>query len=333
MKTHRFHIDSSSEDQGVIAQAAQLIQQGLLVAFPTETVYGLGGNGLSPESAAAIYAAKGRPSDNPLILHVASRDDVAHLATEIPPLAQELMQRFWPGPLTLVLKKQNMVPLESTGGLDTVAVRMPDHHVALALIKAAGVPLAAPSANLSGKPSPTLAEHVIEDLDGRIAGVIDAGMTRIGLESTVLDLAHGTPTILRQGGVTIEALRAVIPQVRLSEGSHDVHSPGTRYRHYSPKARVHLLSSDNRMVVIQNATSTGKKCGYIGSTPPEVDEIIFLPAIAEEYAHKIFAALRTLDEKGCELILVEPLERVGLGAAVMDRLERAASQDNSESCT
>ncbi|MCH2198914.1 MAG: threonylcarbamoyl-AMP synthase [Flavobacteriales bacterium] len=319
MQTQTFYITPSNIDQHQIDQAAALIKAGELVSFPTETVYGLGGNALSSASAEKIYAAKGRPSDNPLILHVGNVDDVTKYAAEVPDEVYTLAKAFWPGPLTVVLQKKDIIPDESTGGLNTVAIRVPDHPIALALIQAAGCPLAAPSANLSGKPSPTTADHVLEDLNGRIAGVIDGGPTYIGLESTVLDLAHGEPAILRHGGISAEQLKAHLPKLKTSN-ENAAHSPGTRYRHYSPNAQVSLISD------LANAELRTwleeQQAVYIG--PKELGNPHIQLNGAEAYAQNIFALLRQLDQEGVQHVAIESIDESGLGRAVMDRLRRAA---------
>ena len=307
-----------------IVQAARWIREGELVAFPTETVYGLGGNGLSAESAAKIYEAKGRPSDNPLILHIDRFDWIEELAKDYSEVVADLARAFWPGPLTLVLPKKEIVPLEITGGLDTVAIRIPDHPVALRLLEHCDLPLAAPSANRSGNPSPTAPEHVMEDLNGRIKAVIDGGATRIGLESTVLDLSHGVPTILRPGAVTIDQLKEVLPDVQ-KNGGEVVHSPGTRYRHYRPSVPVFICTETNLSEELEGRSLASENCGFIGYHSQRFDRHISIQTKAETYAEHLFAALRKLDKLGVDAIFVEPISEEGLGIAVMDRLRRAAS--------
>ena len=245
-----------------IDEAAEILRQGGLVAFPTETVYGLGGNGLDPEAARKIYAAKGRPSDNPLILHVAKIEEVLPLVDSIPEKARLLMESFWPGPLTLIMKKSPLVPLESTGGLQTVAIRCPDNALTLSLIEKAGIPVAGPSANLSGHPSPTEAAHVYNDLAGRIEGILDDGAVGIGVESTILDMSTDRPTLLRPGAITLEDLEEVLsekPEVdptllgKKMEDGFIPKAPGMKYRHYAPRAEMILFrarkaeDSDKRM--------------------------------------------------------------------------------------
>ena len=235
-----------------IEEAAQILKTGGLVAFPTETVYGLGGNGLDKEAARKIYAAKGRPSDNPLILHVSKMEEVYPLVESVPEKAKRLMESFWPGPLTLILKKSKIVPLESTGGLDTVAIRCPDNALTLELIERAGLPVAGPSANLSGSPSPTEASHVYHDLSGRIEGILDDGAVGIGVESTILDMSTDRPTLLRPGAITLEDLTEVLgekPEIdptllgKKMEDGFIPKAPGMKYRHYAPKAEMILFCS------------------------------------------------------------------------------------------
>ena len=235
-----------------IEEAAQILKAGGLVAFPTETVYGLGGNGLDKEAARKIYAAKGRPSDNPLILHVSKMEEVYPLVESVPEKAKLLMESFWPGPLTLILKKSKIVPLESTGGLDTVAIRCPDNALTLELIERAGLPVAGPSANLSGSPSPTEASHVYHDLSGRIEGILDDGAVGIGVESTILDMSTDRPTLLRPGAITLEDLTEVLgekPEIdptllgKKMEDGFIPKAPGMKYRHYAPKAEMVLFCS------------------------------------------------------------------------------------------
>jgi len=325
MKTILLEIDPIKPSGSAIAQAARIIQSGGLVAFPTETVYGLGGNGLDASCASRIYAAKGRPSDNPLILHIATWQQLTELVLEIPESAYILGRHFWPGPLTMVLKKRPHVPDATTGNKPTVAVRMPDHAVALELIRAAGCPLAAPSANLSGKPSPTTAEHVVEDLNEIIPCILDGGPTRIGLESTVIDLSGTEPLILRPGGVSLEEILAVLPTARLAGAADDrSSSPGTKYRHYAPKAKVLIVERKLPQVDRNNYRQQGQKVGWIGeSAPPEVQHLLF-PNDAQFYARYYFAALRDLDQQGADLIVVERIDETGLGVAVMDRIRRSA---------
>ena len=263
-------------DMDTINQAGEIIRQGGLVAFPTETVYGLGADALNEEAAAKIYAAKGRPSDNPLIAHIADLEMLKPLVEEIPPVAEKLMDAFWPGPMTLIFNKSNLVPKGTTGGLDTVAVRYPNHPIAQALIKAAGVSIAAPSANLSGKPSPTLGEHVIDDMDGRIDMIIDGGMVGMGLESTIIDVTVNPPMILRPGFITYEMVKEIVPDTTEDRTiftkptkEFKPKAPGMKYRHYAPAADFRIFKGDANKVaqhIIDSANAKaeeGKKTGII----------------------------------------------------------------------
>lgn len=313
--------------------AADTIRDGRLVAFPTETVYGLGADALNEQAIQRIFEAKGRPADNPLIVHVGHRKDVERVAYDVSDEAWKLIDDFWPGPLTLVLKRKPEVPASVSAGLPTVAVRMPSHSVAISLIRVAATPIAAPSANRSGRPSPTTAQHVVLDLGGRIDMILDGGATNIGIESTVLDLTGETPLILRPGWITAEQIAAVTGSVERAESDEALHrSPGTRYRHYSPQARVVLVESGSQTSVEQVCSDHLKTAavGYIGHTPLAIDDAHFsaliLQASAAGYAARIYAALREMDERGAEVIIIEGISEQGEGAAVMDRLRRAASE-------
>ena len=248
-------------DEESILTAAEILKNGGLVAFPTETVYGLGGNALSPDASRAIYAAKGRPSDNPLIVHIADTASVQELAAEIPEKAFALMEAFWPGPLTIILPKKDIVPSQTTGGLDTVAIRMPSHPAAMELIRKSGVYIAAPSANTSGRPSPTTAEHVIEDMNGRIEAIIDGGPVGIGIESTIVDLTSDIPTILRPGFITKKQLEAIIGEVKIDPAI--IHpdpnlrpkAPGMKYTHYAPKGKLTIVEKNESEKSAESDTS------------------------------------------------------------------------------
>jgi L-threonylcarbamoyladenylate synthase len=327
-------VDPLAPDPGAIMEAAAIIRAGGLVAFPTETVYGLGADGLNPAALRRIYAVKGRPPDNPLILHLASLDQLPLVAAGVPEAAYPLMRRFWPGALTLVLPKAPGVPDIATGGLATVAVRMPDHPVALALIKEAGTPLAAPSANRSGRPSPTTAQHVFDDLRGSIPLILDSGPTAIGVESTVLDVTTAPPVLLRPGGIPRDALDAVCGPIQTTtDVQHRQRSPGSRYRHYSPKAPVVVLDARQPEALprqVAAALQRGQRVGCLlqrfelADVPPGV-LVTRVPGGAADYARVLFGALRAFDAVGVDLILVEGVPEEGLGEAVMDRLRRAAS--------
>ena len=321
-------------DERGIRIAARFILEGKLVAFPTETVYGLGADALNENAVRRIFEAKGRPADNPLIVHIAEFDDLKKLAREIPGEAKLLAERFWPGPLTMVLPKREEVPYVTTGGLDTVAVRMPAHPIALALIKAS-TPIAAPSANISGKPSPTLAEHVIDDFYGRIECIIDGGETKIGVESTVIDLSSERPTLLRPGGLPLEEIEKVIGEVEIHPAVRgklvDVaRSPGMKYRHYSPSAQVIVVEGKRENVrrkiaeLVEEYRSKGLRVGVMATEKYEADEFFHLGKTEEEVARNLFRALRELDKRGVDVIIAEGIEERGLGFAVMNRLRKAA---------
>ena len=269
-KSNKIETKISPPGAASIQEAADIIKNGGIVAFPTETVYGLGASCLDKKALDKIFKAKGRPSDNPLIVHVHSIEQVNEVAVSISATAEELMHKFWPGALTLVLKKRAVIPSNATGGLDTVAVRMPDHHVAQAIIEQAGVPVAAPSANLSGKPSPTTAQMVYEDLNGKIELIIDSGPCEVGIESTVLDVTGKVPKILRSGMITKEMINEAIGNVEYSEGKHGkARSPGMKYEHYKPNAEVTIIKGPQAAVArhilfrIQTDEAMGKKSGVI----------------------------------------------------------------------
>lgn len=325
-------------DHEGIVEAAAALAAGELVAFPTETVYGLGANALSAEAVAGIFKAKGRPSDNPLIVHIGEIDQVDRLIKSVDSRARKLMEAFWPGPLTLVFEKAPAVPEAVTAGLDTVGVRMPSHPVALELLRKAGVPVAAPSANLSGKPSPTDAAHVMADLKGKVAYVVDGGPCDVGLESTVLDLTEEIPTILRPGGVTLEAIGRVIGEVRLDpglSGEARPKSPGMKYRHYAPEGRV-ILYSGNREAVRADmqAEVTAAKAGgltvglVLRDSAPFADlaDRLYLLPHATDAQRELFRILRAMDDDGIELILIEGYPPDDAGLAVMNRLAKAAAE-------
>ncbi|HEU4965696.1 MAG TPA: L-threonylcarbamoyladenylate synthase [Bacilli bacterium] len=324
-----------------IRQAAALLQAGDTVAFPTETVYGLGANALDPQAVDKIFQAKGRPSDNPLIVHIAHRESVDKLVRgPLPDAAVACMDRFWPGPLTLVLPCSDRIPSNVTAGLDTVGIRMPDHETALALIDAAGVPLAAPSANRSGRPSPTTAAHVLEDLSGKIAGVVDGGAAGVGVESTVLDLSGEVPLILRPGGVTQEMIKEVLPRVEfdpaLLTGSGKPKSPGVKYTHYAPRGEMYVVEGPNSERVIRqlvdNARKEGRKTGVLTTSERvyayDADAVVpvgtreNLPSVAAG----LYDAIRRFDHLGAEVIFAESFPETGVGVAIMNRLRKAAGQ-------
>ncbi|HEX2065932.1 MAG TPA: L-threonylcarbamoyladenylate synthase [Candidatus Thermoplasmatota archaeon] len=315
-------------DAGALRDAARLLKEGQLVVFPTETVYGLGANALDPAAVQRIFAAKGRPADNPLIVHVASVEAAKKLTSAWPPLADRLARALWPGPLTLVLPRAPQVPDAVTGGLGSVALRVPVHPVAQGLLRACGVPLAAPSANTSGRPSPTTAQHAEADLGDKVALYLDGGPTELGIESTVVSLLGPDPVLLRTGAVPREALEKLVQSWGKVEAGGPALAPGTKYRHYAPKARVRILAApdiaaawrkqggDPRVAFIVAAeTAAGGMAGRNVAVPgPRGD--------GAAWAHELFALLRKYDGK--QEIVVEAIPEKGLGAAVMDRLRKAA---------
>lgn len=344
METELLHLDAAHPDLREIDRAGRILRQGGLVAFPTETVYGLGGNALDPEASMKIYAAKGRPSDNPLIVHIA---DMAHLypiAEDVPEAAIRLADVWWPGPVTMIFRKKAIVPDETSGGLSTVAVRMPNHPIALALIRAAGGYIAAPSANTSGRPSPTRAEHVMEDLDGRIDMVIDGGEVRIGLESTIVDFTGEVPCILRPGYVNEQKLREILgevttdPAIIAPDGATGLKpkAPGMAYRHYAPKAKLSIVTG-NMEAVIEKINELagrdalmGKTVGIIATdetamryTGGHVRDIGSIES-DKEIAQHLFSVLRDFDDDGVDIIYSEAFDTPRMGQAIMNRLLKAA---------
>ncbi len=344
MKTAIIKINRNQFAEEELEFAAQCLREGKLVAFPTETVYGLGGNAFDATASARIYEAKGRPSDNPLIVHIAEVEALTELAAEVPEAAYRLAETFWPGPLTMILKKSDKVPKTTTGGLDTVAVRMPADPVAAALIRRSGIYVAAPSANASGRPSTTKAEHVIEDLDGKIDVIIDGGASAIGLESTIVDLTGEVPLILRPGYINAEQLAEVLGEVQFDEAvlkrsateNIVAKAPGMKYRHYAPKAPLYIVEGKSEDVIryinaeaVKNAaegritgilaTEETKKC-YTGGIVFCVGE----RANAESIAAGLFDTLRSFDETGVSVIYSESFADNPLGTAIMNRLLKAA---------
>jgi len=313
MITRILRINPQRPEINKINQAANIIKIGGLVAFPTETVYGLGGNIFDERALKNIYKTKGRPYDNPLIVHIAKLKDLNILAKQVPKSALKLAERFWPGPLTIILKKQNEISKIATAGLNTIAIRMPDNKIALELIKKSGVPIAAPSANAFTRPSPTLAKHVLEDFKNKIRLIIDGGQTQIGLESTVLDLTSKIPTILRPGKITVEDLKKILGRVEIySHKIKKIKSPGTKYKHYSPKAKVVLVYGKVTQETIKKYKG---KIAIIKSNR----NIKFL-------AKNLFKKFREFDNKKIDIILVEGVEEKGLGVALMNRLKKSASE-------
>ena len=343
MKTILAKVDlRQPEAMEIIQTAAKILQEGGLVAFPTETVYGLGGNGLDGTACEKIYIAKGRPSDNPLILHISEFEELNPIVREISPAAQKLMDAFWPGPLTMVFPKSDIVPEKATGGLDTVAVRFPNHPVARAIIKAAGLPIAAPSANSSGKPSPTRASHVEFDLNGKIDMIVDGGAAEWGLESTIVDVSGEVPMILRPGAVTKEMMEEVVGTVEidpaiLQKPAADLKpkAPGMKYTHYSPKAEVILVKGETTVADEINRLAAedmahGLKTGVMATEETKdlykADIVLSLGSRErpEEIGANLFKYLRKFDFLGAERVYSEVFSEEGEGMAIMNRLNKAA---------
>ncbi|MBR6223098.1 MAG: threonylcarbamoyl-AMP synthase [Lachnospiraceae bacterium] len=342
METRIIKCDPDNFIPEVIESAASAIKAGGLVAFPTETVYGLGGDGLLSSASKKIYAAKGRPSDNPLILHIADKDSVYALALEVPEKAVKLMDEFWPGPLTLVFKKRDIVPYETTGGLDTVAIRMPSHPAALELIRQSGCPIAAPSANVSGRPSPSKASHVADDLSGRIDYIIDGGETDIGIESTIVDMTGDIPMILRPGYITLSMLKEVVgdvdidPAVKGDDIKARPKAPGMKYTHYAPKGEMTIVEGEGKKVsqrineLVMEKQSEGFKCGVLASAEMyesyEADVVLKVGSRLEPVTISagLYSVLREFDDLGVQYIFSESFSGEGLGNAIMNRLLKAA---------
>jgi L-threonylcarbamoyladenylate synthase len=328
----------------VIRRAGDILKRGGLVAFPTETVYGLGGDALNREAARKIYAAKGRPSNNPLIVHIADMEHLEAIAAEIPEKARKIASVWWPGPLTMIFNKKDIVPDATSGGLPTVAVRMPNHPIALELIRAAGGYIAAPSANTSGRPSPTIAEHVREDIDGKIDMILDGGEVRIGLESTIVDFTDEIPMMLRPGYINMEKLEEILGEVLIDPAILDENAsenirpkaPGMMYRHYAPKAQLTIVEGGEKEVVDRilelaaQSCREGKSVGIIAAD--ETAEFykdydvknIGSRETDKEIARRLFRVLREFDDEGTDVILSESFETPRMGQAIMNRLLKAA---------
>lgn len=342
MNTKIVKMDEIHIDEAAIREAGEILKKGGLVAFPTETVYGLGGDALNAASSAKIYEAKGRPSDNPLIVHIANLDALSGIVKEIPREAYLLAEKYWPGPLTMIFRKAEAVPYATTGGLETVAVRMPSNQVALALIEAAGGYVAAPSANRSGRPSPTLARYVIEDLDGRVDMIIDGGEVNIGLESTIIDLTEETPVILRPGYITRQMLAETLGEVEtdktLMQPAKDLapKAPGMKYRHYAPKGSLTIVEGQAEAVVsyinarLADAKAEGLKSGVIATEETKAAYHADCVKSAgsrqdeEAVAKCLFRILREFDEEEVQVMYAEAFSREGMGQAIMNRLLKAA---------
>lgn len=331
---------TSKQIETDIEKVANILKNGGTVAFPTETVYGLGANALDEEAVGKIFKAKGRPSDNPLIVHIADIQMLDQLAEEVTEKQKKIIEAFWPGPLTLILKKKKAVPDCVTGGLDTVAIRYPDHPLAQEIIRKATVPIAAPSANLSGKPSPTKGEHVVEDLKGRVDAIVLGEDCKIGIESTVLDTTGEIPMILRPGGVSREDLERVVGTVEIdrgldAEGHVQPKSPGMKYTHYAPKAKVIVYNGNSHLMVEKiiyesnTLTKQGKKVGIMACDETQTAYEGCVKSLGSRQdmqgvASKLFHTLRDFDKEAVDIILAESFESKGLGVAVMNRLVKSA---------
>jgi L-threonylcarbamoyladenylate synthase len=344
VKTEYVTMTEDAIDEAAIARAGRILKDGGLVAFPTETVYGLGGDALNPESSKKIYAAKGRPSDNPLIVHVCRWEDVAPIVEEIPKEAEKLAAAFWPGPMTMIFNKSSLVPYETTGGLDTVAVRFPSNKIAAAMIRAGGGYIAAPSANKSGRPSPTEALYCKEDLDGKVEMIIDGGQVGIGLESTIIDLTEEKPTILRPGYITKEMLEKVLGEVDVDRTIIAPNSgirpkaPGMKYRHYAPQGDLAIVEGSPEHVVSYineacgKAKAEGKVTGIICTDETrdryQADYVYSAGTRSDEetVARQLFKILREFDDDGAQVLFSESFAGGGICMAIMNRLMKAAGQ-------
>jgi len=339
METKTLEINPGKIDASLIREAAAVIKRGGLVAFPTETVYGLGADVFNPEATLKIFAAKKRPFNDPLIVHVVDKQDLLKLSVEVSKITLDLADTFWPGPLTLVLKKTATVPSIVTADLETVAVRMPDHPVALSLIRESQTPIAAPSANLFGRPSPTTAQHVFDDLKEGVDLILDAGKTSIGVESTILDLTQTPFRILRPGGISLESLRTIIPDIEPYQGDK-ILSPGMFKRHYSPKAKVILVEGNGKAQIgrVKEIVSEFTIQGYCAGMMVKEEhrdkyngdfniKILGPEKNLSLCAANLFTVLRDFDKDGTQIIIAEGVKEEGLGVAIMDRLRKAAARE------
>lgn len=334
------------KDIGFILEAANVIKNGGIVAFPTETVYGLGADALNPLAVEKIFKAKGRPQDNPLIVHVSNKN-INNLVKDIPDIAKTIMDKFWPGPITLIFNKKDIIPSITSADLSTIGIRMPSDSIALKLIEFSNTVIAAPSANISGRPSPTDVERCIEDLDGRVDYILGGEKSDVGVESTILDITVDPPCILRPGGITLEMLRQIDERIYIdpaimkkSEENIKPKAPGMKYRHYAPKAKIKIINGNRQKtiekinVLLQNYIDNKLRVGimtcdeHVDYYPKDV-EIISLGSFEhmEEVAKNLFEALRTFDDKGIDIILSESFDEKGVGIAIMNRLKKAAAYD------
>lgn len=341
MKTLIKEIDINKPDQDLISLFANMLADGKTVIFPTETVYGLGANALDEDAATKIYQAKGRPSDNPLLVHVADKEDVYDLVENVDDRAKLLMDKFWPGPLTIVFKKKAIIPDRTSGGLDTVAIRMPSDQVARDLIRQAGVPIAAPSANISVRPSPTKPEHIIRDMDGRVDGILVGGPCDYGVESTIIDLSEDLAMVLRPGSITLEMLGEVLgrvdldPSLKNKDDNIRAKAPGMKYKHYSPQAQVYIVKADDLEGFAERVDSlcedNAKKGLKIGVMTMNYDQHSYQAKVFDlggsdtEVAKNLFDSLISLDRESIDIAYVPYFEERGIGVAIMNRLKKAAA--------
>ncbi len=339
MNTIISRIDKNNIDIKELKKQAELLTKGETVIFPTETVYGLGANALDEEAVKKIYKAKGRPSDNPLIVHIHKKEEVYKLAEAVNDKAKIVMEKFWPGPITIILKKKNIVPKTTSGGLNTVAIRMPSHPIAREIIKLANVPVAAPSANISGRPSPTKEGHVYEEMNGRVGGIVLGGDSNFGLESTVLDMTEETPMILRPGSITKEDLEKVIGEITIDpsllkkEDNIKAKAPGMKYTHYSPDAQVfivrgkedNVIEKINELILLNSkeGLKTGVMC-IDKNKEKYKGEVISLGNDLEEVGSNLFDALRMMDKMKVDIVYTEEFSNEGIGQAIMNRLLKSA---------
>ena len=339
MKTIISNIDINDIDKDEIKIHAQLLREGKTVIFPTETVYGLGANALDENAVKKIYEAKGRPSDNPLIVHIYDKEEVYDLAKNVDYKAETIMDNFWPGPITIILNKKDIVPKTTSGGLDTVAIRMPSHKIAREIIRQSGLPIAAPSANISGRPSPTKANHVYEEMNTRVSGIILGGDSDFGLESTVLDMTSDIPMILRPGSITKEDLEKIIGEVTLDpslakkEDNIKAKAPGMKYTHYSPNADVYIVSGNDKEVskkineLVEINKHKNLKTGVMCLEKNKLNysgEVISLGNTLEEVGSKLFDALREMDKRNVDIVYSEEFPTTGVGQAIMNRLLKSS---------
>ena len=341
METVIVRMNENEINENEIKKMAEILRKGETVIFPTETVYGLGANALDGEAAKKIYKAKGRPSDNPLIVHIAHKEEIENITENVTEKAKMVIDKFWPGPITVILKKKDIIPSVTSGGLDTVAVRMPSNKIANALIDAAGIPIAAPSANISGRPSPTRAEHVYNEMNGRVSGIIMGGDCNFGLESTVVDFTGEFPMILRPGSITREMLQEVVgrvdldPSLEKKEDNIKAKAPGMKYKHYSPKADVYIIKGEKENTAekmnelsklnSEKGIKTGLICMSDIAEKVKADEIIDLGDTYEKVGANLFDALIQMDERKTDVVYSESFSTDGVGQAIMNRLLKSAA--------